>query len=109
MIEHTDNQSEPGMTDPTQVKPETNNPSQKARRQFLKAGLIGVPMIVTLRSRPAMALSSLGSAAIFYGRYGRVDGTNEWVPIDENGNALQNNDRREGEVDNSVNIVETTP
>ena len=107
MIENTNNSSKPEQPE-TELASDAAGQSQKARRQFLKAGLIGVPMIVTLRSRPAMALNSLGSAAIFYGRYGRVEGTDEWVPINENNEALIDPTRREGGTDNRV-IVETTP
>ena len=64
-------------TDPTQ-----------ARRRFLKASLIGVPMIVTLRSRPAYA--ALGSAGVFYGLYGQKsddgNGNEVWVPVAPDGN-----------------------
>ena len=39
--------------------------SVQARRRFLKAGLIGVPMILTLSSRSAWGAS--GNASAFYG------------------------------------------
>lgn len=69
----------------------------RSRRRFIKAGLIGVPMVVTLRSRPAHALTSLGSATIFYGAYREFqnpDGTTRWAPVDQDGNEMQDPTRR---------------
>ncbi len=67
-------------TDPTQ-----------ARRRFLKAGLIGVPMIVTLRSRPAYA--ALGTGGVFYGLYGQKsddgNGNEVWVPVVPDGSGFK--------------------
>lgn len=54
-----------------------------ARRRLLRAGLIGIPAIVTLRSRPAYALQSLSSAGIPYGLYTQAPG-GKWVPAVKN-------------------------
>jgi len=85
----------------------------QSRRRFLKAGLISVPMIVTLRGRPAHAQVSLGSVGnIFYGRYemflkdrGELpgatlgDGTQNtrtrWAPADQDGNEMVDPTRRD--------------
>lgn len=87
-----------GMANPTpgEGTEEVSGQSQ-SRRRFLKAGLIGVPMVVTLRSRPAHALTSLGSATIFYGEYREFqnpDGTTRWAPVDQDGNEMQDPTRR---------------
>jgi len=63
--------------------------SRESRRRFLKAGLIGVPMIVTLRSQPARALTSLGSAGIMYGMY-----NDEGKAINKDGEVLVDPTRR---------------
>ena len=85
-------------TDPTQ-----------ARRRFLKASLIGVPMIVTLRSRPAYA--ALGSGGVFYCLYGQKsddgDGTEVWVPVDSEGREMVDHSRGSSETtgDPLTNLV----
>jgi len=38
---------------------------QNTRRRLLKAGLIGVPAIITIRSRPAHAAQSLQSGNLY--------------------------------------------
>lgn len=98
-----------GMPQPAQGKSQT-------RRRFLKAGLVSVPMIVTLRSRPAFAQVSLGSAGIFYGRYelflrdpnalpgatlpdGSINERNRWAPADQDGNELRDPTRRDPDGD----------
>jgi hypothetical protein len=44
--------------------------STHARRRFLRAGLIAVPAVMTIRSRPAYAqLQSLGTLGLSYGFY----------------------------------------
>jgi hypothetical protein len=73
---------EPGMTEgrDKSVKaddtPKTNAPAGplpsahgNARRRLLKAGVVAVPLLVTLKSRPLYAQSSLGSLGIEYGLY----------------------------------------
>jgi hypothetical protein len=61
------------------------------RRMLMKAGLLAVPMIVTLRSRPAHAQAALGSLGIFYGEYDVVEegGQQIWAPVDENGEVVR--------------------
>ena len=46
-----------------------NAPVVRSRRNLVKAGLIAAPLLVTLRSRPLYAQSSLGSLGISYGLY----------------------------------------
>lgn len=50
------------------VAGETNT-ATKSRRKLVKAGLVAAPLLVTLRSRPLYAQSSLGSLGISYGLY----------------------------------------
>ncbi len=69
-----------------------------SRRKFIMAGLVGVPMIVTLRSKPARAMTSLGSAGIFYGAYAE-DTTGKWRPVNENGEFLVDPTRRSNAVE----------
>ena len=66
------------------------------KRRLLKAGLIGVPLLVTLRSRPAHA-SSLGSCGIPYGMYnwdGDPISREDWLAGDRNAPGLENPTRR---------------
>ena len=89
---------------------ETSKPADdkaQSRRRFLKASLVSVPMIVTLRSRPAHAQVSLGSVGnIFYGRYemflrdrtkpfDAIDNPRDrWAPADQDGNEMVDPTRR---------------
>ncbi len=54
--------------------------TSRSRRRLIKAGLLASPLLVTLRSRPLYAQSSLGSMGINYGLYVQNQTTNEWVP-----------------------------
>ena len=38
---------------------------QRTRRRLLRAGLLGVPAIITIRSRPAYAAKSLQSSSLY--------------------------------------------
>ena len=79
-----------------QATPVSTGDERKAastsKRRLLKAGLIGGPLLVTLRSRPAYSLQSLGSLGIPYGMYDPATGE----PVDSNGNVLDDPTRRSG-------------
>ena len=88
-------------------EPEGGN--AQTRRRFLKAGLVSVPMIVTLRGRPAHAQVSLGSVNIFYGRYELFlndpnapfdpvrNPRNRWAPANQDGKEMIDPTRRSGD------------
>lgn len=55
--------------------------SEPARRQFIKAGLIGVPMILTFTSRSAWAQAGSGNASLLYGQAEPTDGNPNRVKV----------------------------
>lgn len=84
------------MTEGVEQAPQADMPAKLSadgsrRRMLMKAGLLAVPMIVTLRSRPAHAQPALGSLGIFYGEYDVVEenGQQIWAPVDENGEVVR--------------------
>lgn len=83
----------------TQQPPSPEEMRRETRRRLLKAGLLSVPVVLTVRSRPVLA-QSLGSAGINYGAYFQAENgelipvrCDDWGrPIDANGNVINPND-----------------
>ncbi len=71
------------MTNPAEIQNESLSPREircEARRRLIKAGLMSVPVMMTVQSRPLFAQSIGSTEALSYGGYDSLSQTDSIMP-----------------------------